>query len=254
MPKKKEPKIHELKVILVGKTGAGKTNLINVLIGAKFQQSSLSTTVSNFVEKKMTIENKKYNLEIWDTAGQEKFHSLSKLFIKESRVVLLVYDITDKSSFEDINFWFDLVKEVLGNKFVLGLAGNKKDLFLKEIVSESEGQKKAEEIGATFKFLKGNKKEYEKLRKERIELCRKNQDMSLPNFGSVFKKCDLKIMEKVKSNTKNNNKCFFSAKTSNWLLHGKNGTFKDAIKEINKIKFKHIINRKKCKVEVIIWK
>ena len=109
-------------------------------------------------------------------------------------------------------------------------------------------------IGATFKFLKGNKKEYEKLRKERIELCRKNQDMSLPNFGSVFKKCDLKIMEKVKSNTKNNNKCFFSAKTSNWLLHGKNGTFKDAIKEINKIKFKHIINRKKCKVEVIIWK
>ena len=100
----------------------------------------------------MTIENKIYNLEIWDTAGQEKFHSLSKLFIKESRVVLLVYDITDKSSFEDINFWFDLVKEVLGNKFVLGLAGNKKDLFLKEIVSESEGQKKAEEIGATFKL------------------------------------------------------------------------------------------------------
>ena len=152
MPKKKGPKIHELKVILVGKTGAGKTNLINVLIGAKFQQSSLSTTVSNFVEKKMTIENKKYNLEIWDTAGQEKFHSLSKLFIKESRVVLLVYDITDKSSFEDINFWFELVKEVLGNKFVLGLAGNKKDLFLKEMVSESEGQKKAEEIGATFKL------------------------------------------------------------------------------------------------------
>ena len=100
----------------------------------------------------MTIENKKYNLEIWDTAGQEKFHSLSKLFIKESRVVLLVYDITDKSSFEDINFWFDLVKEVLGDKFVLGLAGNKKDLFLKEMVSESEGQKKAEEIGATFKL------------------------------------------------------------------------------------------------------
>ena len=152
MPKKKGPKIHELKVILVGKTGAGKTNLINVLIGAKFQQSSLSTTVSNFVEKKMTIENKKYNLEIWDTAGQEKFHSLTKLFIKESRIVLFVYDITDKNSFTEIKSWVKIVKEVLDDKFVMGLAGNKKDLFLKEVINEVKGKEKAKEIGAIFKL------------------------------------------------------------------------------------------------------
>ena len=152
MKKKKDEKIHELKVILVGNSGVGKTNLINVLTGRKFEQSITTTTISTYVEKKMEMGNKKYNLEIWDTAGQEKFHSLTKLFIKESRIVLFVYDITDKNSFTEIKSWVKIVKEVLDDKFVMGLAGNKKDLFLKEVINEVKGKEKAKEIGAIFKL------------------------------------------------------------------------------------------------------
>ena len=112
----------------------------------------MTTTISTYVEKKMEMGNKKYNLEIWDTAGQEKFHSLTKLFIKESRIVLFVYDITDKNSFTEIKSWVKIVKEVLDDKFVMGLAGNKKDLFLKEVINEVKGKEKAKEIGAIFKL------------------------------------------------------------------------------------------------------
>ena len=100
----------------------------------------------------MTLNDKIYKLEIWDTAGQEKFYSLTKIFIKESKIVIFVYDITSKQSFEEIDFWVKSVKDILGEEAIFGLAGNKKDLFLQEKVSEDEGIKKAEKIGALFKL------------------------------------------------------------------------------------------------------
>lgn len=173
MPKKSAD-IKQLKLILVGMSGTGKTNLINVLVGQKFQLSELTTTTATFVEKEIVIDEEKYKVNIWDTAGQEKFRSLTKIFIKESKIVLFVYDITSRKSFEEINFWVDMVKEVLGNKFVIGLAGNKKDLFLEENISEDEGKKKAEELGAIFKLTSaktgyGIKELIEKLLKEYIK-------------------------------------------------------------------------------------
>ena len=170
---RKSANIKQLKLILVGMSGTGKTNLINVLVGQKFQISELTTTTATFVEKDIAIDEGKYKVNIWDTAGQEKFHSLTKIFIKESKIVLFVYDITSRRSFEEVNFWVDMVKEVLGNKFVMGLAGNKKDLFLEESVSEDEGKKKAEELGAIFKLTSaktgyGIKELIEKLLKEYI--------------------------------------------------------------------------------------
>ena len=170
---RKSANIKQLKLILVGMSGTGKTNLINVLVGQKFQISELTTTTATFVEKEIAIDEEKYKVNIWDTAGQEKFHSLTKIFIKESKIVLFVYDITSRRSFEEVNFWVDMVKEVLGNKFVMGLAGNKKDLFLEESVSEEEGKKKAEELGAIFKLTSaktgyGIKELIEKLLKEYI--------------------------------------------------------------------------------------
>ena len=143
---------NEIKIILVGMTGTGKTNIINALTGKKFEENKLSTTTSSFIDKTITIKNKKYNLEIWDTAGQEKYRSLTKIFINDSKIVIFVYDITTRSSFEEIDFWVKSVKDILGNSPVFGLAGNKKDLYQNEEVSEEEGEKKAQEIGAFFKL------------------------------------------------------------------------------------------------------
>ena len=142
----------EIKTILVGMSGTGKTNIINALTGQKFDSNNFSTTTSSFVDKFMTVNNKKYRLEIWDTAGQEKFRSLTRIFIKDSKIVIFVYDITTKKSFEEVDYWVGSVREILGNKAIFGLAGNKKDLFQNEEVEEEEGEKKAQEIGALFKL------------------------------------------------------------------------------------------------------
>ena len=147
-----EDNFHKLKVILVCMSGSGKTSLINILMGEKFKSIELTTSSPSFAEKQVTLNDKIYKLEIWDTAGQEKFYSLTKIFIKESKIVIFVYDITSKQSFEEIDFWVKSVKDILGEEAIFGLAGNKKDLFLQEKVSEDEGIKKAEKIGALFKL------------------------------------------------------------------------------------------------------
>ena len=143
--------IEEVKTILVGMSGSGKTNIINALIGQAFDTYKFSTT-SSFVDKFMTVNKKKYHVEIWDTAGQEQFRSLTKIFIKDSKIVIFVYDITNYKSFEEVDFWLNTVREILGDTAIFGLAGNKKDLFQNEKVTEEEGEKKAEDNGALFKL------------------------------------------------------------------------------------------------------
>jgi len=142
----------DVKTILVGMSGAGKTNIINALVGRKFDESKFCTTTSSFLEKIMTVKKKKYHLEIWDTAGQEQYRSLTKIFINDSKIVIFVYDITNRESFNEIDYWVNTVKEKLGNEPIFGLVGNKKDLFLEETVKEEEGEKKAKEIGAIFRL------------------------------------------------------------------------------------------------------
>ena len=148
----------DIKTILVGRTGTGKTNIINAIVGVKFDSSEMSTSTAAFVDKTIKVSGKDYHLAIWDTAGQEKFRSLTKIFIKDAKIVIFVYSITDKESFKEIDFWLETVKNILGDKPVLGLAGNKKDLFQEEQVGEEEGEKKAKEIGAIFKLTSAKTK------------------------------------------------------------------------------------------------
>ena len=142
----------EVKIILVGETNTGKTSIIKSIMGLEFNSAEGSTTGVSYVNKKMKVNDKEYNIAIWDTVGQEKFRSLTKIFLKDSKIVIFVYSITEKKSFEEINFWYETVKSNLGDKVVLGLAGNKKDLFQEEKVTEKEGEDKAKEIGAKFKL------------------------------------------------------------------------------------------------------
>ena len=142
----------DIKTILVGMSGTGKTNIINALINQPFDSDQISTQTSSFVDKYITVGKKKYHIEIWDTAGQEKYRSLTKIFIKDSKIVIFVYDITTKASFEEIDYWVNTVKEILGDSPFYALIGNKKDLFTQEEVDEDLGRSKAEQIGAKFKL------------------------------------------------------------------------------------------------------
>ena len=145
-----EEEEEEIKVILVGEMSTGKTSLINTAIGLKFQDKLPSTTTNSIMNKIMKINDKTYSINLWDTIGQEKYRSLTKIFMKGAKVVIFVYDITSRHTFTELNFWFESTKEIINDNIVMGIIGNKSDLFLKEEVKEEEGRQLAKEKGYDF--------------------------------------------------------------------------------------------------------
>ena len=105
------------KVVLIGESGVGKTSIISRYISNTFKSQLMSTPGANFVTKSVVLEDENKNeqplkYEIWDTAGQERYRSLAKVFYKNAAVCVLVYDITRKSSFEELkNYWVKEIKE-----------------------------------------------------------------------------------------------------------------------------------------------
>ena len=101
----------------------------NRFIKDEFDAKNNSTFGANYSKKNMTINNKNVTLDIWDTAGQEKYHSIGRHFYKNSHIIIIVYDITDINSFEDIKKnWYNDIMEFAEKYKVLGLVGNKYDL------------------------------------------------------------------------------------------------------------------------------
>ena len=141
-----------LKAILIGDSGVGKTNLINISAGKEFDINEKASVNASFFRKQFNIDGKTYNIYLWDTIGQEKLRSLTKLFYKNSKIVVLVFDITNKQSFLNLQLWLKDVKEALGNDFVIGICGNKSDLYLKEQVNEEECIKYAESLNGRWIF------------------------------------------------------------------------------------------------------
>ena len=191
----------EIKTILVGEMGTGKTNMINAITGLKFDSNKFTTNTASFLEKVIKVKDKEYNLIIWDTAGQEKYRSITKIFIKEAKIVIFVYSITDKRSFKEINYWYETVKNLLGDKPILGLAGNKRDLFLEAEVTEEEGKNKAEEIGAIFELTSARTRMgindlFQNLLKEYIN---RYGDAIDDNKGQKLKAGIKKLKDKLKS-------------------------------------------------------
>ena len=140
-----------IKIMLLGETGVGKTNLINVFIGSKFALNTLSTMTCYSYEGKYKYKNEFYNYTIWDTAGQEKYRSLNKIFVRDAQIIILVYSIVDRSSFNELNFWLQYAKENKGDDdYILGLVANKSDLYDEETVTEEEGIKFASDNKIKF--------------------------------------------------------------------------------------------------------
>ncbi len=127
----------DIKVILIGEMGTGKTSLINTSIGLEFKYKIKSTQSSSIMQKKVTIDDNTYIINLWDTIGQEVFRSLTKIFMKDAKIVIFVYDITRLDTFNQIvEFWYDNAKEVLGDEPVMGIVGNKEDLYLESKVGD----------------------------------------------------------------------------------------------------------------------
>ena len=151
-----------IKLILVGDTGTGKTNLISVATGNEFNSGIFTTTSCSYIQKIIKINQKEYKVNLWDTICQEKYRSLTKIFIKDSNIVIFTYDITKRDTFTSLPYWKNVIEEILGNDITFGVVGNKIDLYLEEKVKEQEGKKYADSIGALFKLTsaKNNPKEF----------------------------------------------------------------------------------------------
>ena len=143
--------VENVKVTLLGNCGVGKTCIIQWYIDDSFEENYKSTNGASYSQKLINKNGKKYQLDIWDTAGQEKYRSLGKNFYRDSYIVIFVYDITRKDSFEGIKqIWYpDLLK--FGEKFaILAVVGNKCDKYEEEDVSEDEARAFANEIKGHF--------------------------------------------------------------------------------------------------------
>ena len=141
-----------IKVILVGDSGTGKTQLITVAAGFEFNSTSLTTTSCSYVQIKLQKNKKEYKINLWDTIGQEKYRSLTKIFLKDSKIVIFVYDITNRQTFESLIYWKKIIDDVLGPTPIFGVVGNKNDLYLEEKVKEDEGEAFAKSINAKFLY------------------------------------------------------------------------------------------------------
>mmetsp|Transcript_18833 Transcript_18833/g.21628 ORF Transcript_18833/g.21628 Transcript_18833/m.21628 type:complete len:223 (+) Transcript_18833:20-688(+) len=142
--------LSKYKLVFVGDQSVGKTSIINRFVYDQFDGKDHPTVGIDFIAKTIYFDDKTIRLQLWDTAGQERFRSLIPSYIRDSSVAVIVYDITSRSSFENINKWIEYVREERGDDVIIALVGNKTDMADKRVVKDEEGAAKAREFGVIF--------------------------------------------------------------------------------------------------------
>ena len=140
------------KVVLLGEAGVGKTSLLTRFVSGTFSQLVMSSTGSSFVTKNIELdENNKIKFQIWDTAGQEKYRSLAKIFYQSAAVALLVYDITTQSSFNGLkDYLAKEIRESSPEDIIVAVVANKSDDYMEQQVDMQDGKNLAKELNAIF--------------------------------------------------------------------------------------------------------
>merc|ERR1711972_219929 len=142
--------LRKFKLVFLGEQSVGKTSLITRFMYDSFDHTYQATIGIDFLSKTMYLEDRTVRLQLWDTAGQERFRSLIPSYIRDSSGTIVVYDITNRASFENTAKWIEDVRSERGNDVVIVLVGNKTDLTDRRQVSQEEGEAKAKETGVMF--------------------------------------------------------------------------------------------------------
>ena len=159
----------KLKLIVVGNQGTGKSSILNRFVNETFDENYQATIGLDFHSKNITIHDQDVRLIIYDTAGQEKFRSLIPMYIREAQIILFIYDISDKDSFDSIPKWIQQVNDVINKEVVFVLIGNKLDLESNRKVTFEEGKKLAEKSNYVFQEVSAKTGEnFEKLFEKQI--------------------------------------------------------------------------------------
>jgi Ras-related protein Rab-21 len=116
------------KIVVLGEARVGKTSITLRYTLSKFDEKQVSTVDASYLEKEIEVDEAKYRLAIWDTAGQEQYHALNSVYYRDAAGAILVYDITDRDSFAKVKKWVDELKIYLPDDTPIAIAGNKCDL------------------------------------------------------------------------------------------------------------------------------
>ena len=201
MPKKKNinSRFEKIKIFTLGNQEVGKSTFISRFTEDYFNESHLKTVGIDNVTKNITLPNgKTYSVNFWDTAGQEIYKSISLSTIKKADGIVLMYDITNKKTFDAIQKWTEDIKDSKGLDFPIILIGNKVDLSDKREVSKESGEELAKEYG--FKFYETSNKDGTNIKEAGYELINQIVETKLnqvKDYVIIDKKDFEVIKEKV---------------------------------------------------------
>ena len=150
----------KFKVVVVGDSGVGKTNLIKRFISNEFNLDSKATVGVEFISKNYKINNKIIKIEIWDTAGQERYKSITSAYYKGAKGAMIVYDVTNQTSFNNVDKWYFEIKEKASKNINLMLIGNKTDL--NKVISSEDAVNKAKSLNIPIMETSANNSSYVK--------------------------------------------------------------------------------------------
>lgn len=154
MAKQEKSQEKSCKIVLLGNSGAGKTCILSKFLKDEFRSNQESSFSAAFSTAEYEVEGQRLRLDIWDTVGQEKFHSLAKIFYRDAAVAILVFSLDNKKSFDDLkDFWYNEVKTNSPSNVIIGIAANKCDTDPETwAYSRKEIKSYAKEVGCLVTF------------------------------------------------------------------------------------------------------
>ena len=138
------------KIVLVGDSAVGKTNVLTKYTHNSFSADSKSTIGVEFSTKTITVENERIKIQVWDTAGQERYRAICAAYYRNALAVIVVYDITRYNTFENISEWLREIRNYVQDNTVIAIVGNKCDLQHMRAVSAEKAKELATENNLTF--------------------------------------------------------------------------------------------------------
>ena len=146
------------KVLLLGDSTVGKTCFLMRFTENTFQEIHMSTIGLDYRFKKMTVDDgKEATVQIWDTAGQDRFRAITKNYYKGAHGIILIYDVTNQKTFENVRNWVTQIRENASEKAIIYIVGNKIDDKQNKVVTKEDGEKMAKEFD--LKFFEASAKE-----------------------------------------------------------------------------------------------
>jgi len=159
MARHENPFDMQIKLLMIGDSGVGKTCLLLRYANDSFSPTFITTIGIDFKIKNIELDGKRIKLQIWDTAGQERFRTITTSYFRGAQGILLVYDVTDRGSFNSIRNWVGQIQQhadVAVNKILIG---NKCDMTDEKVVSTEEGQALADEYDPPMQFFETSAKQ-----------------------------------------------------------------------------------------------